>query len=82
MLSLPVDLHRARAAIASFVRERTLYRVAVVVLEGEDQMASCGMHVFSLPDAQVQVDQHTDRRTANHLLAALNVYQIGEALSF
>ena len=110
VLSLPVDLHRERSAIAKLGRvlasagasavrveqskagyaiERwlelvdgsdpwTLYRAAVVVLVGKDEVTSCGMHVFSFADAQIRLDAQTDARAANQLLAALNVYQIAE----
>src|SRR5438105_6229904 len=56
----------------------TLYRAAVVVLVGKDEVTSCGMHVFSFADAQIRLDAQTDARAANQLLAALNVYQIAE----
>ncbi len=109
VLSLPVDLHRERAAIASLGRalaraarwrcassnrssdtrwsggssssaERThgLYRAGVVVLGGKDDLTTCGMQVFSLPDAHVALDDDTDAKAANALLAVLNVYQVTE----
>lgn len=111
VLSLPVDLHRQRQAIASLARclnaagamairveqsklgypigrwialvDQTdvwaLYNAAVVVLASKNQVATCGMHAFSLPDAQVALDDHLDATEANHLLGVLNVYQIEEA---
>lgn len=110
VLSIPVDLHRERAPIASLghalsscgalavrIEESklgypvgrwlelmgasdpwTLYRAAVVVLESSNRVTTCGMQVFSLPDAQVTLDDSTDAREANALLGILNVYQIAE----
>jgi len=56
----------------------SLYRAAVIVLRNERGATTCGMHAFSLPDAQVTFDDDTDEGTANGLLGALNVYQIEE----
>lgn len=55
-----------------------LYRLAVVVLGGKTEAATCGMQVFSLPDAQVSLDRGLDAAAANALLGVLNVYQIAE----
>lgn len=56
----------------------TLHRVAVVVLVAEGEATTCGMHLFSLPDAQVRLDHRTDAVAAGELLTALNVYQLAE----
>ncbi len=56
----------------------SLYRLAVVMLGGDDTAATCGMQVFSLPDASVELDARTDASAANALLGALNVYQVVE----
>ncbi len=45
------------------------YRACVVVLDDEDGSQSCGMHVFSLPDASAD---------DNHLVQALNLFQLEE----
>jgi hypothetical protein len=55
-----------------------LYRLAVVVLGGKTEAATCGMQFFSLPDAQVSLDRGFDAAAANALLGVLNVYQIAE----
>lgn len=110
VLSLPVDLHRARAELAGLVKTLascgalavrleesklgfpvqrwlelvegddpwSLYRAAVVVLGGKTDATTCGMQVFSLPDAHVQLDDTLDAAAANHLLGVLNVYQLVE----
>lgn len=56
----------------------SLYRLAVVIVGGTTDATTCGMHVFSLPDARVQLDGETDAAAANELLGALNVYQLAE----
>jgi hypothetical protein len=56
-----------------------LYRLAVVVLGGKTDAATCGMQVFSLPDAHVSLDRTLNASAANALLGVLNVYQIAEA---
>lgn len=110
LLTLPVDLHRERAAIAALGRalgacgalavrieeskvglpvERwvtlidgadpwSLYRAAVMVLAGDGVAQTCGMHVFSLPDARVALDGGLDAAGANALLGTFNVYQLAE----
>ncbi len=110
LLRLPVDLHRERVAIASFVAKLAeagamavrleesmlgyaidrwtelvgsnnpweLYRATVAVLSSETGASnSCGMHAFSLPDAQIAGAMPPEE--ANHLLASLNVYQLTES---
>jgi hypothetical protein len=110
VLSIPVDLHKERAAIASLVHtlaacgaqavrieqsklgypvERwlqlvdgkdpwSLYRAVVMVIESNTTAGTCGMQVFSLPDAQMTLDEQTDAVEANKFLGILNVYQIQE----
>lgn len=55
----------------------SLYRAVVVVLDDADGkgVGTCGMQVFSLPDAQVAL---RDRSEANELLGAFNVFQLAE----
>jgi hypothetical protein len=55
------------------------HRGAVVILSEDDYVQSCGMHLFSLPDARVPVDG--DVAAANDLVQTLNIYQIGESPS-
>lgn len=55
-----------------------LYRLAVVMLGGRQNVTTCGMHVFSLPDAQMNLDADTDAAAANDFLGSLNVYQLAE----
>lgn len=57
----------------------SLHRAAVVVLDGNRGRLtqSCGMQVFSLPDAAIAATG--DRATAQELLSTFNVYQIAEA---
>lgn len=52
-----------------------LHKTAVTMLIGDGHVASCGMHLFSLPDARVE---HDDPDQAQELLTVLNVYQIDE----
>jgi hypothetical protein len=56
----------------------SLYRVAVVSLAGMNDVATCGMQVFSLPDAHVKLDKKTDGAAAKVLLETLNMYQLAE----
>lgn len=49
---------------------------AVVLLDGETSMQSCGMHAFSLPDVNVSLD--VERREIRELVSSLNVYQLAE----
>ena len=56
----------------------SLYRAVVMVLVDENHATTCGMHVFSLPDAQVTLDAGLDAREANDLLGVLNVFQLAE----
>lgn len=52
-----------------------LYRATVLVLSGEkNELQSCGMHVFALPDAKVKMKG----RDANALLGSFNVFQLVE----
>jgi hypothetical protein len=51
-----------------------LYRATVVVLTDRGKLASCGMHVFGLPDAEVSADA----ARGNALLGAFNVFQLAE----
>jgi hypothetical protein len=110
VLSLPVDLHRERTAVASLVQALaacgalavrfeesklgypiarwlelvsgpnpwSLYRAVIVMLGDGTAARTCGMHAFSLPDAQISLDEATDATAANALLGALNVFQISE----
>lgn len=55
-----------------------LYQLAVVMLTGRKRVTTCGMHVFSLPDAQVDLDETLDAVAANDFLGSLNVYQLAE----
>ncbi|MER2565741.1 MAG: hypothetical protein ABTQ32_33770 [Myxococcaceae bacterium] len=55
-----------------------LYRLAVVMLGGRETVNTCGMQVFSLPDAQLELDDETDAAAANDFLGSLNVYQLAE----
>lgn len=52
------------------------HRAVVVVLTGSDQVQSCGMHAFSLPDVLVGSDG--DARAAVQLATTFNVYQLAE----
>lgn len=57
----------------------SLYRAAVVVLEDEEDeeksgAGTCGMQVFSLPDAHVAFAQ--DRQSVHTLLATFNIFQL------
>jgi hypothetical protein len=54
-----------------------LHRCAVTMLTAEDYVVSCGMHVFSLPDARMQLAGESPEH-ARELLSALNVYQLAE----
>ncbi len=56
----------------------SLYRASVVTLSGENATVSCGMRIFSLPDAYVELDETLDLAAANRLIAALAVYSITE----
>lgn len=56
----------------------SLYRAVVAILVDEEKATSCGMHVFSLPDAQVTLEAGLDARGANDLLGVLNVFQLAE----
>lgn len=110
VLTLPVDLHRERAAIAGLARRLgtsgalavrveesklgwpvarwvelvdgadpwSLYRAVVVMLRSGPWATTCGMHAFSLPDAQVALEGGLDPGGANALLGVLNVYQLAE----
>lgn len=111
VLSIPAELHRARAALAALARALeaagglavrieesklgypigrwieqvdgtdpwSLYRTAVVLLGDAGEASTCGMQVFSLPDAHVALEGDLDAAAANALLGALNVYQLAEA---
>lgn len=52
-----------------------LYRAAVLVLGDAKQgtQRSCGMHVFGLPDAEVELSSDS-----NHLLGVFNVFNLAE----
>lgn len=52
------------------------HRGAVLMLDGETSLQSCGMHAFSLPDVQVPLD--VDRRQLHELASIFNVYQLAE----
>lgn len=56
----------------------SIYRASVVALGGGGATVSCGMRVFSLPDAYVEIDETLDVAAANRLIAALCVYAIAE----
>jgi hypothetical protein len=56
----------------------SLYRASVVMLGGGGSAVTCGMRIFSLPDAYVELDRTLDSESANRLLAALCVYSIAE----
>lgn len=56
----------------------SLHRLAVVMLTDRERVTSCGMHVFSLPDAQLELDDDTDAQAADAFLSSLNVYQFME----
>jgi hypothetical protein len=56
----------------------SLYRAVVMVLSGDGQAVTRGMRVFSLPDAQVALDEGLDAEGANALLGSFNVYQLAE----
>ncbi|GAA3383161.1 hypothetical protein [Cryptosporangium minutisporangium] len=51
-----------------------LYRCAVVVLQDRGVLRSCGMHVFGLPDTQVEAAPSE----ATQILGTFNVYQLAE----
>jgi len=55
-----------------------LYRLAVMALGDARVITTCGMQVFSLPDAQLVLDEGTDAAAANEFLGSLNVYQLAE----
>lgn len=111
VLSVPVELHRARAELSKLAKvleacgalairiEQSklgfaiarwrelidevaspwpLYRLAVVMLTDHERVTTCGMHVFSLPEAQLELDDDTGAEAANAFLSALNVYQFAE----
>lgn len=48
------------------------------MLGDADRVTTCGMHVFSLPDSETALADHTDAETANAFLLSLNVYQLAE----
>jgi hypothetical protein len=52
------------------------HKGAVVFLSDNGVLQSCGMHAFSLPDAQVRLDG--DPAELQELASILNVYQLGE----
>jgi hypothetical protein len=56
----------------------SLYRAAVVMLEDDGGVGTCGMQVFSLPDAHVALAVAQDRESANALLGTFNVFQLDE----
>jgi hypothetical protein len=51
-----------------------LYRCAVVVLQDDGVLRTCGMHAFGLPDAQVAAPPSE----AGRLLGAFSVFQLAE----
>jgi hypothetical protein len=55
----------------------SLHRLSVIVLSGKKSLQSCGMHVFGLPDTQLDVDADAER-----ILTELNLYQLAEAPIF
>jgi hypothetical protein len=55
-----------------------LFRAAVVTLGEPGLLATCGMQVFSLPDAALPLEATADRRAATALLHVLCVYQLAE----
>lgn len=59
----------------------SLYRATVVMLEDKDGggAGTCGMQVFSLPDAHVAFAFAQDRESANALLGIFNIFQLVEA---
>jgi hypothetical protein len=56
----------------------SLYRAVVVVLEDKDGggAGTCGMQVFSLPDAYVASAFAHDRESVNALLGQFNIFQL------
>jgi hypothetical protein len=56
----------------------SLYRAAVVMLSGEGEAQTRGMHVFSLPDAHVALEGAFDSAAAHELLSVFNMYQLVE----
>ncbi len=52
------------------------HRGAVLSLDGEASVQSCGVHAFSLPDVNVSLD--VDRSEIRQLISSLNVYQLAE----
>jgi len=52
------------------------HRGAVLMLDGETSVQSCGMHAFSLPDVNVSLD--VDRSEIRQLISSLNLYQLAE----
>lgn len=52
------------------------HRAAVVVLSGDGELRSCGMHAFSLPDVRVAIDD--DPAALQRFAEALNAYQLAE----
>ena len=63
-------------ALVSSGLSAQLHQAAVITLGDESRLSSCGMHVFSLPDAQVELrDASTG---AGKLVFILNAYQLDE----
>ncbi|MGC3997750.1 MAG: hypothetical protein QM767_09755 [Anaeromyxobacter sp.] len=55
-----------------------LYRAVVVMLKADGVAGTCGMHAFSLPDAEVALGPDLDAAEANLQLGTFNVYQLAE----
>jgi hypothetical protein len=53
------------------------HRAVVTFLVGKDELQSCGMHAFSLPDAHAR-HAGTDAASLQELASILNVYQLAE----
>ncbi len=71
-------IERWRELIDAVASPGSLYRLAVMMLTDHERVTTCGMHVFSLPDAQLELDDDTDAEAANTFLSSLNVYQFAE----
>jgi hypothetical protein len=56
----------------------SLYHAAVVLLEDDGGVGTCGMQLFSLPDARVAFAVAPDRKSANALLGTFNIFQLEE----
>jgi hypothetical protein len=71
-------IERWRELIGEVTSPWSLYRLSVMMLTDRERVTSCGMHVFSLPDAQLELDDDTDAAAADTFLSWLNVYQFTE----